>query len=378
MSATGKYANEVFPATNTNLIAMRCIGCGTDHPVDDYTLGCPDCRGHGTAANLYCRYRAATPGDARLPLTDATTLGEGSTPLFKTPHNLGLTDVDLWIKDESANPTGSHKDRFNWSAVGRAAASGYRGVMAASSGNAALSVAAYAAAYNLECDLAMTAGVPETVLSSVQRMGATAHIFEHSDERWDYTARFARNSERLTVTNNVKPVVGCSPFGIDGFKSLAWEIWNEWHALPDHMVLPTSRGDLAFGVYLGMAELSRHFAVRGPRIHLVEPLPRLTAVRAGARIHDTFAGSDEHARSIGGNTTTVQALEVLNRCGGEPIVVSPQSTKSAHDTFARHGLLYEASSSVVLPAAADLRDRQVISAGDSTILVMTSHAFKGL
>lgn len=368
----------MLPAISTNLTAMRCIGCETDHPIDDYTLGCPDCRERGKAANLYCRYDEATPGHIRLPITDATTLGEGRTPLFKAPHRLGLTDVDLWIKDESANPTGSHKDRFNWSAVGRAAAAGYKGVVAASSGNAALSVAAYAAAYNLECDLAMTAGVSETILSSVQWMGAKTHIFEHSDERWEYTTRFARSSERLTVTNNVKPVVGCSPFGIDGFKPLAWEIWNEWQTLPDHVVLPTSRGDLAFGVYLGMAELSRRFAVRCPRIHLVEPLPRLTAVRAGAGIHDTFGGSDEHAQSIGGDTTTLQALEVLNRSGGEAIVVSPQCTESAQDAFARHGLLYESSSAVVLPAAADLRDRQVISARDSTVLVMTSHAFKGL
>lgn len=304
----GKYPEAVLPEINTNLVGLRCIGCGTDHPIDDYPLGCPDCRERGTAANRYCRYKKPTSGRVQLPITGATTLGEAGTPLFSPPYRLGLADVDVWIKDESANPTGSHKDRFSWSAVGRAAAAGYQGVAAASSGNAALSVAAYAAAYNLECDLAMTAGVSEAVVSSVRRTGANAHIFEHADKRWEYTARFARSSERLTITNNAKPVVGCSPFGIDGFKPLAWEIWNEWQKLPDHVVLPTS----------------------------------------------------------------------LDCSGGEAVVVGPRHTEVAQDTLARHGLLYEASSAVVLPAAADLRDREVISAGGSTVLVMTSHAFKGL
>jgi len=357
---------------------MRCVGCGTDHPVGDYTLGCPQCRARGSGANLYCRYDGVTPGCVPLPVTDAISLGEGGTPLFRPPARLVPAGMDVWFKDESANPTGSHKDRFSWGAVGRAAAAGYRGVVAASSGNAALSVAAYAAAYGLECELAMTTGVAATVVSSVRHMGARTQLFERAEERWEYTAGFAGSSEHLTVTNNVTPVVGCSPFGIDGFKPVAWEIWRDWQELPDHVILPTSRGDLAFGVYLGMMEVAQYFGVPCPRIHLVEPFARLTAVRAGAGIHDTFAGSDGHAPSVGGDTTTAQAFEVLSRSRGEPVVVGPRSTGTARDAVARCGLLYEPSSAVVLPAAAELRDRGVISAGESTVLVMTSHAFKGL
>lgn len=373
-----QYPDVVYPGMNRDLIGMCCIGCGADYPVDDYPFGCPACQERGAAANLYCVYDEASPGGTRLPITNATTLGEAGTPLFPAPSGLSLAGVDLWVKDESANPTGSHKDRFGWGAVGRAAAAGYRGVVAASSGNAALAVAAYAAAYRLECDIAMTTPVSEPVLSRVHGMGARTRMFDYHHERWEFTSRFARSTERLAVTNNAKPVVGCSPFGIDGFKPLAWEIWQRWQALPDHVVLPASRGDLATGVYLGMSEVAARAGLCCPRMHLVEPFPRLAAVRAGADVHDTFPGESAKTPSIGGDTTTVQALQVLDSSGGEPVVIGSAEAETARQSLAQHGLLYELSSAVVLPAVAELSERHVISVGESVVLVMTSHAFKGL
>ena len=361
-----------------HLRGMRCIGCGHEHPVDDYPGGCPDCRQGGSAANLYCTYADTTSTGERLSLQGAISLGEADTPLFPLSATVELDDVDVWVKDEAANPTGSHKDRFSSGAVGRAAAAGYRGVVAASSGNAALSVAAYAAGYGLECDLAMSVDVPELIPHWVREMGGRVHLFEGLQQRWDFTAQFVDDPDRLVVTNHTRPVVGCDPYGIDAFKPLAWEIGERWETLPEHVVVPTSRGDLAFGVYLGFAELARQRAVTCPRIHLVEPFPRLAAVREGRSVHDSFPGSAARVPSLGGDTTTVQAWAVLERAGGEPVVVDGQAAVSAQRSLAGCGVPAEAGSAAVLPAARQLRDRGVIGFGESTVLVKTSHPFKGL
>lgn len=67
---------------------------------------------------------------------------------------------NVWVKNEAANPTGSHKDRFSAFATAHARACGYRGVVIGSSGNAGLSMAAYAAAAGLRCTVAASTRFP--------------------------------------------------------------------------------------------------------------------------------------------------------------------------------------------------------------------------
>ena len=84
----------------------------------------------------------------RLPVGDATpvvSLGEGSTPLIRAPRLSARYGVELWLKWEAANPTGSYKDRGMTVAVSKAVEEGARGVICASTGNTASSAAAYAA-----------------------------------------------------------------------------------------------------------------------------------------------------------------------------------------------------------------------------------------
>src|SRR5699024_462495 len=100
------YGMRTRPKMSEHLRGMRCIGCGHEHPVDDYPGGCPDCRQGGSAANLYCTYADTTSTGERLSLQGAISLGEADTPLFPLSATVELDDVDVWVKDESANPTG--------------------------------------------------------------------------------------------------------------------------------------------------------------------------------------------------------------------------------------------------------------------------------
>jgi threonine synthase len=97
-----------------------------------------------------------------LPVTAATpilTLGEGATPLVRVPRlGADIGASDLWLKVEGANPTGSFKDRGMVMAVAKAAESGARAVVCASTGNTSASAAAYAAAAGLEAIVLLPAG----------------------------------------------------------------------------------------------------------------------------------------------------------------------------------------------------------------------------
>ena len=360
------------PAMNEHLTGLRCIQCGRLHPVADHPAGCEHCRDQGSAANLRCEYDDDRP---RLSLTGARSLGEGGTPLFPLPAE--VAGLDVWVKNEAANPTGSHKDRFSWGAVGRAAAAGYAGIAAASSGNAALSLAAYSAAYGLACEVAVTTDIPDALAGAVRDTGATLHVFDSAEQRWDFLRGRTGDPGTLVVTNYTRPVAGGSPFGIDAMRAIGWEIRSGLQRLPEHVVIPVSRGDLAYGVCLGLQQMARRHGESCPPVHLVEPFPRLAAVRAGAGVHDSFTGSAAGTPSIGGDSTTVQALRVLDDTGGSPVVLSSE-VEEARIRLARMGILCEGTSATVLPAVEELRGRGVAAPGESIVVVLTSHPFNGL
>src|SRR5260370_34672812 len=151
--------------------ALACVRCGARYPIDRYAEDCPACRANGAPANLTVAYDArpgeglgrdgplSRPGsmwrwDGFLHATaaEAVSLGEGNTPLLPAP-SLGLGDV--WIKDESRNPTWSFKDRLGSGALTMAKRFGAKVIASSSSGNAGAAAAAYAA----------NAGIPGVVFT---------------------------------------------------------------------------------------------------------------------------------------------------------------------------------------------------------------------
>src|ERR1700709_885980 len=143
---------------------------GKTYPLDDVRLlayGDPELRAAGTFVNLepvypdatftqaafaaaVARRRGVWDFQARLPVAQETapvSIGEGNTPLISIP----LDDGTLWLKDESRNPTWSHKDRAMTVAVTIARTLGHHTVVGASTGNAGASLAAYAARAGMRC-----------------------------------------------------------------------------------------------------------------------------------------------------------------------------------------------------------------------------------
>ncbi|WP_139488550.1 threonine synthase [Brevibacillus dissolubilis] len=377
---------------NYHIQQLTCLRCGRSYATSDFPTGCPACLSEGTPASLHPQYDQnhfqINPDAERmmryrdwLPYRSFPTLGEGGTPLLRLPDlakEAGLTQ--LWLKNETVNPTGSHKDRFSPFVIARALMLGRQGVMIASSGNAGLSLAAYAAHAGLRCILFTTAAISPTIRQTVEATGGEVRITETDRERWDQIRQLAEEQCYYPATNFIFPPVGSNLYGIQGYKTIAYELFEQWgRDVPSVVVVPTSRGDLLWGIWQGFKDLHRTGRInRLPRMVSVEPFARLSRVLdEGMKYTSEFPGSTT-LFSIGGNCVAYQAVQALQESGGCAIEVDAEEAAGAIRRFARSGLFLESSSATVLPAVQRLSASGWIGAEDSVVMIGTSHGFKGL
>ncbi len=362
---------------NPSLSGLRCIRCASLWPPADYPEGCPSCLEAGHPASLECLYESSAEGAMPLPVLNAVTLGEGATPCLAVPALAQTEGVgQLWLKCESANPTGSHKDRMAAQLVSRARLAGATRVAAASSGNAGVSLAAYCAAARLEADIAITSNCPPLQREAMQRFGARLTAFEDSLSRWPHVEDLCRNRGAFAGTNYLNPPVGTHPYGVEGYKPIALEILESC-GVPSDIVVPTARGDLLWGIFLGWQHLLQTGRIaRLPRLHAVEPYARLSRARATGDARKQWDGvTDQY--SIAGSTSTLQSLEALTRSGGTPVEISDAAAAQAQQRLERMGLASELSSAAALAAVSRLRRSGLLDAESSVVLIVTSDGRRG-
>src|SRR5919106_5105006 len=215
------------------------------------------------------RYRATLPVTA-----EPVTLGEGATPLVhldRLGRRLGLSK--LYAKDESRNPTWSYKDRLCSVAVTHAVAAGARVVTISSTGNHGASTAAYAARAGLPCVIFTLDSVPDTMKTLMQAYGAAVVACPTSESRWALMRQGVERLGRYRTSGFIAPPVGSNPGGVEGYKTLAYEVAEDlgWTA-PDVVVVPSSYGDGLAGIWKGWTELRALGLVgHAPRMIAAEP-----------------------------------------------------------------------------------------------------------
>ena len=326
---------------NPKLTGFSCLRTGEFLKIADYFEGSPSSASEGYPASLRATYGdqgvwPVAPGEkgmARyrrfLPYLTFPSLGEGGTPLIELPtvaRDIGLAKV--WAKNEGQNPTGSHKDRMSPLVVARAAALGVSTVAAASSGNAAVSLAAYAAAGGLGCAIVSASTIGANWKRALETFGVELVITPTARERWAHLRDRVLSGEWYPATNYVFPPVGSNPFGVQGYKTIAYEIAEDLsRELPDAILVPTSRGDVLWGLWEGFRELHQAGHIEGvPRLFALGPFPRISRVLGGADYRDTFPGQTKLS-SIGGDTVTFQALEAVRETGGGAVVVGDEEAE---------------------------------------------------
>lgn len=370
------------PIRNPRLSHLRCISCSLVLPLEDHPRGCPACEAAARPSSLEAVYSELPPSvrpagagftwGQWLPYLQGVSLGEGGTPCLDLPRlarELGI--AKLSVKHEGMNPTGSHKDRMSAQAVSRALEIGATSVVLASSGNAAVSAAAYCAAAGLRCEVATYRNMPQAFVTALQRLGARRFTFERGPERWEHVRRRVEDEGAFALTNYCLPPVGSPVFGVEGYRAVALECAAEG-CVPDHVLVPTARGDLLWGVYSGFRDLHIAGLVdRMPRLWAVEPFPRLTRVLQGEPAQSEFSGETAQF-SIAGGTVALQQMHAVRGSGGGAVVIDDAGAHRGASSLAREGFWVELCAGSGVTAVRELLGDNRIARSDHVLLVLTA------
>ncbi|MGP3975637.1 threonine synthase [Streptomyces sp. 8N114] len=284
-----------------------------------------------------------------LPPLAAPGLGEGGTPLVEIGDG-------VYIKDESRNPTWSHKDRLNRCAVSAASALGAPGVVVASSGNHGASAAAYAARAGLRCVVLTSTGLPPAVGSFLAAYGAVV-LPVPVEDRWPLTERIAEEFGFHPVSNLTRFHTGHA-FGPEGYKTVAYEIAAEL-GVPKAVFVPTGYGELLFGVWKGFDELHRlGLTDRTPRLFACEPAaggPLAAALHADVPATGVEVG-DTDAYGIDCRVNSYRGVLAVRNSNGRALLVDDPAMRRAQAELAKQGMWVELSAAAGLAGLRTLPD----------------------
>ena len=385
----------------SHLTGLVCIRCSTSFGIEPRFDGCPRCRTRAPA-NLTPRYdlEAAAKtlstqslGDRPTGMTryrellppdiqDAPTLGEGETALLHCRrHGRRLGLERLYLKDESQNPSGSFKDRLAFTALAMAGRFGARAVGVSSTGNAGAAAAAYAARAGLPCIVLTVQGAASAILTQMQAYGAMVVATRTKGDRWKLLQTGVAEWGWYPTSPYFGPPVGSNSYGVDGYKTIAYEICEQldWEP-PDWCVLPVAYGDALFGMWKGFDELARLGLIRQqPRMAAAEMAGCLTAALASGAdaIPEIPAPSPYVAGSISVNQSTYQALHALRASEGAAVIVpNGELLGLQRDLAAAEGVYAEPSSLAALAAVERLCKEGRIAPDDTVVVVNTASGLK--
>ena len=256
---------------------LECFNCGNQHPFSLTIYVCPVCRGKLFVNYDYKNARAALESTlasavalkslwryvALLPVNgeQAVLQRVGGTPLYEVKTS---TPVALLFKDDTANPSGSIKDRANAVAISCALAAARNSIAVASTGNAAVSLACLGAATPLSVRVYVPWALPAENLIRMRMYGADVRVVEGNyDEAYRECMVACEEDPSIQNRNTAH-----NPFTREGKKTCAFEIWEEMNRrVPEWVIVPVGDGNVLSGVWKGFHELQRMgLAARVPRL----------------------------------------------------------------------------------------------------------------
>ena len=190
----------------------------------------------------------------RLPVSDSTriiSIGEGNTPLIQLqniPRLIGK-DVDIYVKYEGLNPTGSFKDRGMTMAVTKAVEDGSQAIICASTGNTSAAAAAYAVRAGISAFVLIPEGkIAQGKLAQTLMYGAQIIQIRGNFDQGMSLVKEIVDHAPVTIVNSI------NPFRIDGQKTAAFEIVDELGKAPDYHCLPVGNAGNITAYWKGYSE----------------------------------------------------------------------------------------------------------------------------
>ena len=382
-----------------NVTHLECAACGARHEARRLHNLCVECGKpllvrydlraasrtltkeslKGRRADLW-RYVEVLPVGRE---ENIVSLGEGFTPLLRAQRlgeSLGLSE--LYIKDESQQPTQSFKARGMAAAVSMAKELGARKLAVPSAGNAAGALAAYAARAGLEAHIFMPKDTPRANVIECEQTGARVTLIDGliTDCGAEVTRR--KDAEGWFDVSTLK-----EPYRVEGKKTLGYEVAEQldWE-LPDWIIYPTGGGTGLIGMWKAFEEMETLGWIGGKR-------PRMVTVQSAgcAPIVRAFEEGRRHAEEFQNAATVASGLRVpkaigdflildaLRASNGTAVAVSDDELLAAvREIGAAEGLFVAPEGAACLPALRKLIERGDVERGERVVLFNTGAGVKYL
>ncbi len=379
----------------------KCLNCGQEYDSERLFEGCPHCRNEQFVSNITPvyqlpaadgsmasftelfpgnrleDYREILPFRTRRNLID---LGVGNTALNRLDRIGEELGLELYVKDETRNPTWGHKDRLNAVLVNKALELGAPGVIYASTGNNGASGAAFAAKAGLPCIIVTVKGINKTLETFMQIYGARVIGVPSTSDRWTVMKHLVDEYGWYPATNYTVPIVGSNPWAIDGYKIIAYELFRQMKDLPDKIVVPICYGDALFGIMKGFEELkTMGFLQKIPQMVSVEDYgPVARAYQSQADVIEPVHAWGSVASSMSTVMGTYHSLYTIRRSCGLAISLggNMEIFKAQQELAQKEGLYCESASATTLAGVKKLISQGKIHPGERVVMLITSSGVK--
>jgi threonine synthase len=368
---------------------MKCISCGEEYSLGEIIYTCKKC---GSTLEVVCKpdvsrdifecrkstmwkYKEFMPVDE----SKIVSLEEGGTPFCNCQKLGDKLGIELYVKVEGSNPTGSFKDRGMSVGITKAVELGVETVGCASTGNTSASLAAYAARAGKRCIVLLPSGKVA--------LGKLAQAMFHGAEVISIKGNFDEALETVTslaIEGQLYLLNSVNPFRLEGQKSIGFEVVDDlgWKS-PDRIILPVGNAGNISAIWKGVTE----FHEAG----FIEDLPMMTgiqaegaapianAVRNGKKSIEPVVNPETIATAIriGAPVSAQKALRAIYDSNGMAETVTDEEILSAQKLLARtEGIGVEPASAASIAGLLKLVENGEVDKGEQVVCIVTGHLLK--
>lgn len=318
-----------------------------------------------------------------LPIARASSLPPiqvGGTPLTPAARLAGRFGLrELFLKEDNRNPSASFKDRASAVAIAVAREHGHSLITAASTGNAASSLATLSATVGLRNIIFVPERAPEAKVAQLLMHGAEVLMVEGT-----YDDAFELSLEATRRFGWFNRNTGFNPVCLEGKKTVSFEIWEDLdQQVPDAVFVSVGDGCIIAGIGKGFLDLQR--------MGLIDKVPRLYGVQAegssvlakaflcGTVSPDTGSGTYADSISVGQPRAATPALLRVRESGGSFLIVSDDQIRAAQVLLAREGGVFaEPAAATALAGLQPALAAGLVNPGERVVLVITGSGLKDI
>ncbi len=314
-------------------------------------------------------YRKYLPVNKKTPVV---TLNEGNTPLIKLenlPQALGM-DLDIYVKYEGLNPTGSFKDRGMTLAITKAKEDGCKAVICASTGNTSASAAAYAARAGLDCIVILPQGkIALGKLAQAMMHGAKVIEIEGNFDQALDIVREMGEKYPVAIVNSI------NPYRIEGQKTGSFEICTQLGKAPDYHAIPVGNAGNITAYWKGYKEWKK--------AGFIKKLPKMIGFQAAGSAPIVEGHPIEKPETIatairiGNPASWKQAEDARDSSGGLIEAVTDEEITDAQKLLAKHdGIFCEPASAASLAGVIKKYKQGYFKKKATVVCILTGHGLK--